>query len=64
MAVSETYLAGQTMLEMPGYIWVGYNRTDIHRNALKASGGVGVLSKTGLLNNIVFRLLTKHLMGY
>ena len=44
----ETHLAGQNRIEIDGYTWYGHNRTEIHRNAPRASGGVGILVKNSI----------------
>ncbi|CAC5387862.1 unnamed protein product [Mytilus coruscus] len=49
IAISETHLAGQDEINVTGYTWLGFNRTNIHRNAPKASGRVGILLSSWLL---------------
>ena len=41
----ETHLKAQDNIFMAGYRWFGFNRTEIHINAPKASGGVGIFVK-------------------
>ena len=43
--ICETHIPGQNKIEIDGYTWYGHNRTEIHRNAPTASGGIGILVK-------------------
>ena len=43
ISICETHLGGNNGLNVPGYTWIGYNTQDIHVNAPKSSGGVGLL---------------------
>ena len=45
LPVCETHFPVQNKIEIDGYTWYGHNRTEIHKNAPKASGGVGILVK-------------------
>ncbi len=49
--------------DVPGYIYRGFNRTMMHRNAPGTWGGVGFLIKTNLLNNYEFRIIEKSYEG-
>ena len=62
--VSETHLSGQNVLKIEGYMWLGYNRQEIHRNAPKASGGVGIFIKDKLLQNYNAEIVDKNSMGF
>lgn len=44
-SICETHLPGNSVIEIDNYNWIGFNRPEIHRNAPKASGGVGLLIK-------------------
>ncbi|CAG2186252.1 unnamed protein product [Mytilus edulis] len=44
-SICETHLKEIDEIEVDGYTWKGFNRQYIHRNAPKASGGVGLLIK-------------------
>ena len=46
--ISETHLSNQNTLNVDGLIWLGFNRSEIHRSAPKASGGVGIFIKESL----------------
>ncbi|WAR27806.1 hypothetical protein MAR_013510, partial [Mya arenaria] len=50
ISVCETHLSDRNVLNVDGYSWFGFNRTEIHRNAPKASGGVGLLVKQSVVN--------------
>ena len=46
VCINESHLIdGRETIEVPGYIWHGYNRTNIDRTAIRGSGGVGILVK-------------------
>ena len=42
MGVAETHLIGANEAALPGYSWLGHNRTALHHRARCGSGGVGV----------------------
>ena len=44
IAVVETWLRGEEVIEVDGYRWVGRNRRGLHRKAVRGSGGVGLLN--------------------
>ena len=48
-SLNETHLSENNVINVPGYTWKGFNRLLIHRDAPKASGGVGFLIKDSLL---------------
>ncbi|CAG2234601.1 unnamed protein product [Mytilus edulis] len=62
-AISETHLAGQDEINVTGYTWLGFNRTNIHRNAPKASGGVGILLSNWLLKYFNVSVIDKTFEG-
>ena len=37
-----THLLNDNSLKLSGYQWYGHNRNDIHKNAKRCSGGVGL----------------------
>ena len=49
-SICETHLSGSSVIEIDEYKWIGFNRREIHINAPKASGGVGVLIKDWVFN--------------
>ena len=49
IGLAETHLTGTNTIEVPGYKWIGQNRTKIHPRAKKGSGGVGILVRESLL---------------
>ncbi len=63
--ISETHLSDNVDFEpnVPGYIYRGFNRTIMHKNAPGTWGGVGFLIKTNLLNNYEFRVIEKSYEG-
>jgi exonuclease III len=48
ISICETHLRENNFIKVEGYTWYGFNSTAIHRNAPKASGGVGILVKKSL----------------
>ncbi|CAG2201499.1 unnamed protein product [Mytilus edulis] len=65
VSVCETHLSGTNELDLAedGYKWYGSNRTFIHRNAPKASGGVGFLVKHSILKSFDVRIIDKSVDG-
>ena len=61
--VSETHLPDQNVLKIEGYLWLGYNRQEIHRNAPKASGGVGIFIKENLTQDFNVEIVDKSYDG-
>ena len=51
------------MVQMDGYVWRGYNRSYIHRNAPKASGGVGLLIKQWIFEEFDYETLDMSFEG-
>ena len=49
MSVSETHLMYDDVIEMQNFIWYGFNRKNIHKNAPKGSGGVGFLIHNSIM---------------
>ena len=48
--VCETFLSGNSKLELNGYKWIGNNRKQRHSRAKRGSGGVGFFVKMSFLN--------------
>ena len=49
IGVCETFLKNGETLNLNGYHWFGNNRTSLHQNARRGSGGVGAFVKTEIL---------------
>ncbi len=51
VGISETYLRKDESLEncLPGYVWLGHNRQQMHINALSGTGGVGIFIRCNVL---------------
>ena len=47
--VVETFLRGNESLALPGYTFYGHNRGNLHNNARRGSGGVGVFVRDSLV---------------
>ena len=57
IAVVETWLKGEKVIEVDGYRWVGRNRKGLHRKAVRGSGGVGLLIREGILEGYTVEIL-------
>lgn len=51
VCINESHLANGQCIAVDGYVWFGHNRTIIDRNAVRGSGGVGILVKQTLLRH-------------
>ena len=63
IAVVETWLRGEEMIEVDGYRWVGWNRRGLHRKAVRGSGGVGLLIKEEVLESYTIEILESDVEG-
>ena len=57
VSINETHLKDNDVVQMDIYVWRGYNRGYIHRNASKVSGGVGLLIKQWIFEEFVYEAL-------
>jgi hypothetical protein len=48
ISICETHLLDNEVINVNSYTWFGFNRLEIHRNAPKGSGGVGLLLRNSL----------------
>ena len=48
---------------MPDYTWYGFNRIEIHRNAPKPSGGVGIFVHSRICENFDIHIIDKSYDG-
>ncbi len=53
----------QNTIYLEDYVWFGFNRTDIHVNAPRASGGVGLLVKKWVTDQYVTNVVDKTFEG-
>ena len=56
LALCETFLRDNDEISVDGYKFIGHNRTNIHKNARRGSGGIGVLIKWSLLKEFDYSL--------
>lgn len=65
VSVCETHLSGVMGLDLKdlGYEWYGFNRTHIHKDAPKASGGVGFLIRTDIMRQYEVNIMDKCIDG-
>ena len=61
--ICETHLEGAAVIEIEGYTWFGHNRLYRNRNAPKGSGGVGILIKKTLCNQLKVDIIDKSIDG-
>ena len=57
IAVVETWMRGEEVIEVDGYRWVGRNRKGLHRKAVRGSGSVGLLIKEEVLERYTIEIL-------
>ena len=57
LALVETWLKRDEEVVVKGYKWFGHNRKHLHRNAVRGSGGVGVLVRGEVLNSYQIEIL-------
>ena len=50
IGIAETHLLNESTLDLPGFVWYGHNRTNIHVKAKRDSDGVGFFIKHNILN--------------
>ena len=63
ISLNETFLRGNTCLQLNGYSWFGNNRTNIHRRAVRGSGGVGILVKSNMFEIYDVTVIDKEYEG-
>jgi len=63
ISLSETHLGEQNGIYINGYTWFGFNRVNIHRNAPKPSGGVGLLVKHWIITEYDINVVDKSYDG-
>ena len=59
----ETFLKNKEIITLPGYNWIGHNRTNLSKRAVRGSGGVGVLVDNTLLNTYTVSVLDNEYEG-
>ena len=60
VCLCETFLRNSESLSLEGYKWIGHNRTNISRRAIRGSGGVGVLIKESMFNRFSIDTVDKR----
>lgn len=63
ISICETHLTNNDVINIDSYTWFGFNRQDIHRNAPKGSGGVGLLVRNSLLDVYSAEIVDKQFDG-
>jgi dUTPase len=63
ISICETHLPISVELAVQGYSWIGFNRTSIHVNAPKPSGGVGLLIKQWIFDVYTVSLIDRSYDG-
>lgn len=59
ISIGETHLHVENVLDINGYRWFGFNRGNIHVNAPKPSGGVGILVRNWLIDQFEITVIDK-----
>ena len=62
-SLNETHLGENQVINVQGYTWKGFNRTCIHKDAPKASGGVGFLIEDQILQEYSFETVHRSCDG-
>ena len=62
-ALTETFLRENERLNIPVYEFYGNNRKRLHRNAMRGSGGVGILLKRNILDLFTCEVLSSEYEG-
>ncbi|CAC5399360.1 unnamed protein product [Mytilus coruscus] len=63
VALTETFLREHESLEVPGYKFYRNNRKRIHKNAVRGSGGVGVLIKREIVDSYSCEIINSDFEG-
>lgn len=63
VALCETHLRNDAVVEVPGFTWFGQNRKTLAPNAVRGSGGVGFLVKNTLLAHFLASVLDSTFEG-
>ena len=62
-SINETHLSGQNQITIDGWKWKGFNRTETHKRAPKASGRVGLLIKDWIFEQFDTEIIDKSCEG-
>ena len=63
ICVCETFLIGDECINIEGFQWIGNNRKILSRQALRGSGGVGILIRDSLADNYSVSVLDTDAEG-
>ena len=63
VSINESHLAGQNEITIDGWKWKGFNRTEFHTRAPKASGGVKLLIKDWIFEHFDTEIIDKSYEG-
>lgn len=61
IGVVETWLHGDEVISVPGYTWLGNNRSKLNKKAVRGLGGVGVLISMKTLEDWVVQVLYREM---
>ncbi|XP_060597076.1 uncharacterized protein LOC132750994 isoform X1 [Ruditapes philippinarum] len=62
-SICETHLTREKVINVDGYVWFGNNRKNIHVNAVRGSGGVGILVKARLFKVFEISIIESSFEG-
>ena len=64
VSVNETHLKGNEIISVPGYRWIGSNRTMQHVKATRNFGGIGLLVKNKIAEEFTIEIKDKSFEGF
>lgn len=63
IGICETFLQGNNEIHLEGYTWLGNNRKQISKRAIRGSGGVGLLVKDTVFHRFTLSVLDNKSEG-
>ena len=63
IGICETFLRGKDELHLDGYTWLGNNRKELSKRAIRGSGGVGLFIRDSLLLNYCVSVIDSKTEG-
>ncbi|XP_053391424.1 uncharacterized protein LOC128554201, partial [Mercenaria mercenaria] len=62
-SICVTHLTENKVIDVEGYVWYGNNRKNIHVNAVRGSGGVGILVKSWVIEMFDITIVENAIEG-
>lgn len=63
ICINETHLKRTDAVELPCYVWFGYNRQAQHVRANRSSGGVGIFIKNSVMQEYQVLVVDREVDG-